>query len=181
MSLFCGDSTLWSHPFWRFLRAQCWKPSLRNIYCFLFCLYICYDCVNLYEPQYKETFFSSFCGSVLRIHLYNLSFNENKLSTIWAKYFSSTQGWLLVLFGRMPLYSFLFQTQCETFNFNIVYKYDGYKAYTVTNSCSSPCTSVYIRRWQEVTLNSFQLKYYQALCVCLLEREERFIWASILT
>lgn len=154
MSLFCGDFTTWSRPFWRFLRTQCWKHSLRNVYCFLFCLYTGYDCVNLYEPQHKE----SFCLSVLKIHLYNLSFHKNKLSTMWAKRFSSAQGWLLVLFGRMPLYSFLFQTQCEIFNSNIVYKYDGYKAYTVTNSCSSLCTSVNLRGWQKVTLNSFQLK-----------------------
>ena len=33
--------------------------------------------------------------------------------------------------GRMPLYSFLFQTQCEVFNFNILCNYNGYKAYTV--------------------------------------------------
>lgn len=33
--------------------------------------------------------------------------------------------------GRMPLYSFLFQTQCEVFNFNILHNYNGYKAYTV--------------------------------------------------
>ena len=33
--------------------------------------------------------------------------------------------------GRMPLYSFLFQIQCEVFNFNILCKYNGYKAYTV--------------------------------------------------
>ena len=33
--------------------------------------------------------------------------------------------------GRMPLYSFLFQTQCEVFNFNILCNYNGYKVYTV--------------------------------------------------
>lgn len=33
--------------------------------------------------------------------------------------------------GRMPLYSFLFQTQCEVFNFNILCNYNGYKAYIV--------------------------------------------------
>lgn len=33
--------------------------------------------------------------------------------------------------GRMPLYSFLFQTQCEVFNFNILCNYNGYRAYTV--------------------------------------------------
>lgn len=30
--------------------------------------------------------------------------------------------------GRMPLYSFLFQTQCEVFNFNILCNCNGYKA-----------------------------------------------------
>lgn len=33
--------------------------------------------------------------------------------------------------GRMPLYSFLFQTQCEVFNFNILCNYNVYKAYTI--------------------------------------------------
>lgn len=33
--------------------------------------------------------------------------------------------------GRMPLYSFLFQTQCEVFNFHILGNYSGYKAHTV--------------------------------------------------
>lgn len=33
--------------------------------------------------------------------------------------------------GKMPLYSFLFQTQCEVFNVNILGDYNGYKAYTV--------------------------------------------------
>lgn len=33
--------------------------------------------------------------------------------------------------GRTLLYSFLFQTQCEVFNFNILCNYNGYKAYTV--------------------------------------------------
>lgn len=110
VSLFCGDSTTWSRPFWRFLRAQGWKPSLGKVYCFLFHSYTDYDCVNLYEPQYKGTFLKkSFFLSVLKIHLYNVSFHENKLSTIWAKCFSSTQGWLLVVFGRVPLYPFYFK------------------------------------------------------------------------
>lgn len=33
--------------------------------------------------------------------------------------------------GRMPLCSFLFQTQCEVFNCNILCNYNGYKAYMV--------------------------------------------------
>lgn len=32
--------------------------------------------------------------------------------------------------GRMPRYSFLFQTQCEVFNFNTLCNYNGYRAYT---------------------------------------------------
>lgn len=33
--------------------------------------------------------------------------------------------------GRMPLYSFLFQTQCKVFNFNILCNCNGYKVYTI--------------------------------------------------
>lgn len=72
-------------------------------------IYRLWLCQPLWATIQRNFFEKSFFLSVLKIHLYNVPFHENKLSTIWAKSFNSTQGWLLVVFGRVPLYPFYFK------------------------------------------------------------------------